>query len=95
MGRYGVIHRRRDEVIKDLEGTTFSLGILGKKYGVTRQALSQFVKKEKIKRRPKPHRPVKHHVKDCLICQEILQDWFLNSSPLQKREKVHVTLTNQ
>jgi len=73
MGRSGVIQRHRGEVIKDLKDTTFPLGILGKKYGVTRQALSQFVKKEKIRRKTRPHRPVKHPVEDCHICQEILR----------------------
>jgi len=73
MRRSGVIQRHRGKVIKDLKETTLSLGILGDKYGVTRQALSLFVKKEKIKRKPRRHRPVKHRVEACHICQEILR----------------------
>jgi len=70
--RFG-IRRRRDEVIRDLKETTLSLGLVGEKYGVTRQAMSQFVKRERIKRPPKPRGERGHRVDPCPICQRILQ----------------------
>lgn len=71
-GRPGIIQRYGDEVIKDLEKTTLPLAILGEKYGVTKQALSQFVKKEGIRREPAP-RKKGHAVDQCSICGSILR----------------------
>jgi hypothetical protein len=67
------IRLNKDEVIRDLTETTLSLGLLGKKYEVTRQAMSQFVKREGIKRPPKPRREFGHPADQCSICQKILQ----------------------
>ena len=70
MGRSGVIQRNKEGIIGDLKETTLSLKILGEKYGVTKQALSLFAKKEGIKR---PAKLYGHQVDSCHICQWLLQ----------------------
>ena len=59
-----------DQLIKDLKESTLSFGELGKKYGVTRQAIFQFAKMRGIKR---PKKPKKVHTETCSICQSLIK----------------------
>jgi hypothetical protein len=77
------IRQNRDKVIRDLRETTLSLRLIGKKYGVTRQAMSYFVKREGIER---PPRPRGHQVGYCRICQKLLQ---ISKTPHSEFMSVH------
>jgi hypothetical protein len=67
MGTKGQLKKAQDQLIKDLEETTLTLSILGKKYGVSRQAISLFVHRKGIKR------PKREHVEKCSICQGLIR----------------------
>ncbi len=67
MGTIGQLKRVEEQLTKDLKESTVSLQELGKKYGVTRQAISLFALKRKIKR------PKREHVERCPICQRLLR----------------------
>ena len=67
MGTAGQLKKAQDQLIKDLEETTISLSMLGKKYGVSRQAIFGFVHGKGIKR------PKKEHVEKCSICQGLIR----------------------
>jgi biotin operon repressor len=56
--------------VKDLEGTTLSFKKLGKKYGVSRQAVHGFSGRQGIKR---PQRPKGHQTEGCRLCQKLIQ----------------------
>ncbi len=56
-----------DRLIKDLKETTISLGWLGKKYGVSKQAISAFMHRKGIKR------PKREHIENCSICQRLIR----------------------
>jgi DNA-binding transcriptional regulator YhcF (GntR family) len=66
MGRVGQLRRVENRLRNDLEKTTNSLSALGKKYGVSRQALSNFVRLKGIKR------PKREHPEECSICQALI-----------------------
>jgi len=70
MGRRGILQDKKDNLVKDLEGTTLSFKKLGKKYGVSRQAIYAFSKKQGIKR---PKRPRGHQTEGCPLCQKLIQ----------------------
>jgi predicted transcriptional regulator len=53
-----------------MEKTTRPLRELGEKYGVTKQAISDFVQKMGIKR---PERPKRDHTKRCPICKRLIR----------------------
>ncbi len=61
-----------DQLIKDLMGTTILSSELANKYGVSRQAISEFCKRRKIKRQ-KIKRPKREHTKECPICQGLIR----------------------
>ena len=67
MGVPGQLRRVQDKLIKDLEGTTIPLESLGKRYGVTKQAISLFVRRKGIKR------PKRDHIERCSICQGLIR----------------------
>jgi hypothetical protein len=70
MARRGILWGKEDNLIKDLKETTSSFKKLGKKYGVSRQAIYAFSKKQGIKR------PVKlrgHQTEGCRLCQKLIQ----------------------
>jgi transposase len=60
----------KKRLIRDLEKTTRPLRELGEKYGVTKQAVSDFVHKMGIKR---PERPKKDHSERCPICKGLIR----------------------
>jgi biotin operon repressor len=59
-----------DRLIKDLEETTLSFAELGKRYGVSRQAIFGFCQWRGIKR---PKKPKREHTQNCSICQSLLR----------------------
>ena len=67
MGIVGQLREVEDKLIKDLEGTTIPQWRLGKKYGVSKQAIYQFIQRKEIKR------PKREHTEKCLICQRLLR----------------------
>ena len=60
----------RDRLIKDLKETTLSFSELGRRYGVSRQAIFAFSQREEIKR---PKRPEREHTQNCFTCQSIIR----------------------
>ena len=67
MGTWGQLRRVEDRLTKDLEGTTIPLQILGKKYGVSKQAIFGFIHQKGIKR------PKREHTEKCSICQGLIR----------------------
>ncbi len=67
MGIPGQLRRVENQLIRDLEGTTVPLWSLGKRYGVTKQAISLFVRRKGIKR------PKRDHIEKCSICRGLIR----------------------
>jgi len=70
MARRGILRGKGDDLIRDLKETTLSFKKLGKKYGVSRQAVHDFFRRQGIER------PVKsrgHQIEECRLCQELIQ----------------------
>lgn len=86
--RRAVLREKEDNLVTDLEETNLSFGKLGKKYGVTRQAVYDFSKKHGIKR---PTKPKEHQTEGCRLCQKLLQiskkphSEFISSDTIQKQ----------
>jgi hypothetical protein len=70
MRNIGRLRSVEDKLTEDLKRTTIPLRQLGKKYGVTYQAIFDFYKRKGIKR---PKRPKREHTKNCPICQSLLK----------------------
>ena len=70
MARRGILWGKEDNLIKDLKETTLSFKKLGKKYGVSRQAIYAFSKKQGIKRLKRPRG---HQTEGCRFCQKLIQ----------------------
>ena len=68
--RWGILRSKEDDLVRDLKKTTFSLETLGKKYGVSRQAVYGFSKSQGIKR---PVKPKRHQIEECRLCQKLIQ----------------------
>jgi len=56
--------------VKDLKEGTLSCKNLGKKYGVSRQAIYDFCKRQGIKR---PLEPEGHQTEECHLCQKLIK----------------------
>jgi hypothetical protein len=67
MGTRGQLRRVEDRLIKDLEETTIPFLRLGKKYGVSKQAIFRFYKRKGIKRHKR------EHTEKCSICQGLIR----------------------
>ena len=67
MGTRGQLRRVENRLIKDLEETTISFPRLGKKYGVSKQAIFGFCSRRGIKR------PKREHTEKCSICQGLIR----------------------
>jgi hypothetical protein len=67
MGTAGQLKKAEDRLIKDLKKTTIPFATLGKKYGVSRQAIFGFCKIRGIKR------PKREHIKECPICHGLIR----------------------
>ncbi len=70
MGRRGKLRGSEDELLKDLEEANLSFKKLGKKYGVSRQAVHEFFKMQGINR---PSKPKRHQCEECLLCQKLIE----------------------
>jgi hypothetical protein len=70
MRRWGKLHGKEDNLVKDLKETTLSSKKLGKKYGVSGQAVYGFSKRQGIKR---PLKSKGHQIKECRLCQKLIQ----------------------
>jgi biotin operon repressor len=70
MRRWGILRGKEDDLVRDLKKTTFSFETLGKKYGVSRQAVHAFSKSQRIKRSLKPR---EHQTGKCRVCQKLIQ----------------------
>ncbi len=68
--RWGILRSKEDDLVRDLKKTTFSFETLGKKYGVSRQAVYGFSKSQGIKR---PVKPKRHQIEECRLCQKLIQ----------------------
>jgi biotin operon repressor len=81
----GPLRTVEDQLIKDLEKTTQSFAILGKKYGASRQAILAFCSRRGIKR------PKREHTETCSICQELIRiakkphSDFISSQTIKKQ----------
>jgi hypothetical protein len=91
MRRWGVLRGKEDDLVRDLKETALSLKELGKKYGVSRQAVHDFYKKQWIKR---PKRPKGHQIEECRLCQKLIQiskkphSEFISSHTIRKKTGV-------
>jgi hypothetical protein len=85
MGTVGQLRRVEDRLIKDLAQTTIPLLRLGKKYGVSKQAIFGFCKRRGIKR------PKREHTEKCSICQGLIRiakkphSDFISSQTIKKQ----------
>jgi biotin operon repressor len=70
MAMRGILHGKEDKLVKDLKETTLSFRKLGKKYGVSMQAVHNFSKRQGIKR---PVKPRGHQTGECRLCQKLIQ----------------------
>ena len=70
MQTFGKLERVQNRLTEDLRKTTIPLQKLGEKYGVSRQAISYFCQRNKIRR---PKRPGKDHTRECPICQALIR----------------------
>jgi len=70
MKRWGILRGKEADLVKDLKETTLSFEKLGKKYGVSRQAIYFFSKRQGIKR---PKRSIGHQTEECRLCQKLIQ----------------------
>ena len=68
--RWAILRGKEDNLVKDLKETTLSFKKLGKKYGISRQAIHAFSKRQRIKR---PKRPKGHQTEGCPLCQKLLK----------------------
>ncbi len=87
MRRWGILHGKEDNLVKDLKESTLSSRKLGKRYGVSGQAVYGFCKRQGIKR---PLKPKGHETEECRLCQKLLQiskkphSEFISSDTIRK-----------
>ncbi len=67
MGSKGQLRKVEVQLSKELKKTTVSFFSLGKKYGVSRQAIWRFCHSRGIRR------PKRDYTKECSICQELMK----------------------
>jgi predicted DNA-binding protein YlxM (UPF0122 family) len=70
MRRWGMLQGKEDNLLKDLKETTLTFKELGERYGVSRQAVHAFSKRQGIKR---PLRAKGHKTGECRLCQKLIQ----------------------
>jgi biotin operon repressor len=87
MRRWGILRGKEDDLVRDLKETTLSFKKLGKKYGVSRQAVHDFSKRQGIRR---PVKPREHQIEECRLCQKLIQisrkphSEFISSQTIRK-----------
>ena len=70
MARSRILQDKKDNLVKDLKETTLSFKKLGERYGVSRQAVHDFSKRQGIER---PVKPKGHQAEGCRFCQKLIQ----------------------
>ena len=70
MRRWAILRGKEHNLVKDLKETTLSFRKLGERYGVSRQAVHAFSKREGVKR---PAKPKGHQTEGCRLCQKLIQ----------------------
>ena len=68
--KWAILRGKEDNLVKDLKETTLPYEKLGKKYGVSRQAIYAFCKRQRIRRLKRPRG---HQTKGCPLCQRLIQ----------------------
>jgi hypothetical protein len=86
--RSGTLRGEEDKLVKDLKESTLSFKKLGKKYGVSRQAIYDFYKRQGIER---PKRPRGHLTGECRLCQKLIQ---ISKKPHSEFISIH-TIANE
>jgi len=86
MKRWGILRGKEADLVKDLKETTLSFEKLGKKYGVSRQAIYFFSKRQGIKR---PKRSIGHQTEECRLCQKLIQ---ISKKPHSEFISIHTIL---
>ena len=79
--RWAKLRGKEDNLVNDLKDTTLSFEKLGEKYGVSKQAIHAFSKKQKIKRKPK-----RHQTRGCRLCQKLIH---ISKKPLNEFISIH------
>ena len=67
MKNIGQLKRVENRLIKDLKESTLSFADLGKRYGVSKQAVCEFAQRRGLKR------PTIEHTQNCPTCQSIMR----------------------
>jgi biotin operon repressor len=70
MRRLAILGSKEDSLVNDLKETTLSFKKLGERYGVSRQAVHNFSKRQGVKR---PVKPKGHQTEECRLCQKLIQ----------------------
>jgi len=83
MRRWGILQGKEDNLVKDLKETPLSFKKLGERYGVSRQAVHAFFKRQGIKR---PVKPRGHQTGECRFCQKLIQ---INKKPHSEFISIH------
>ena len=83
MARARILQDKEDDLLKDIKDSTLSYKKLGKKYGVSGQAIYAFYKRHRIKR---PKRPKGHQTEECRLCQKLIQ---INKKPHSEFISIH------
>ncbi len=89
--RWGILRIKESKLVKDMKETNLSYEKLGKKYGVSRQAIYGFCKRHGIRR---PRRQRRHQTKRCHLCQKLIQiskrphSEFISSGTIRKEVRV-------
>ena len=83
MRRWGVLQGKEEDLLKDLKEITLSFKKLGKRYGVSRQAVHAFSKRHGIER---PGKPKGHQIGKCRLCQKLIQ---ISKKPHSKFISIH------
>lgn len=86
MKRWGILRGKEDNLVKGLEETTLSFKKLGERYGVSRQAVHAFSKRQGIKR---PVKPRGHQTGECRFCQKLIQ---ISKKPHSEFISIHTIL---
>jgi len=87
MRRWGILRGKEGDLVRDLKETTLSSKKLGKKYGVSGQAVYGFCKRQGIKR---PVKSKGHQTGECRLCQKLIQiskaphSEFISSDTIRK-----------
>ena len=86
MRRWGILQDKKDDLARDLKKTILSFKKLGKKYGVSRQAIHLFCKKWGIRR---PVKPRGHQIGGCRLCQKLIH---ISKKPHSEFISIHTIL---